>query len=400
MKTERQNNGIGKSALRSRNWNLMLVDDHGRIIPFKRFRGLALTVICLLILAIVALVVSGFFHIYQIRRIDKLVSELTMLRKQTADLRDEKDVLLAQLVTSGILKIPETKSSEPSSEEPASEEAAETEPAAEQQPQNRKATAPVESAPAPETAPGSKEPEQQPVQLEKVKWRADIRQFRADYQLNRSLVQAAFRIYNTSSPKRALSGHAVIVFKDSAKKPLQWISVPEAHLTDGIPDGKSGKRFRINNYMTIKFRAYDMKPPVVLDTASVYVFSEDAELIHSEDFDLDINVQPIAESTNDQEVKKTPDEEPARQPAQSNISLEKQDSSPDEKEDQSPAEVEKENKLPQFAPADQLFLPNRNSGLPWTDNSTAGPNEARRDQDGQSSGSENGNDSSSEGGQQ
>ncbi len=395
MKTERKNNGIGKSALRSRNWNLMLVDDHGRIIPFKRFRGMALTIICLLIIAIGALAVSVFFHLYQLRRIDMLISELTTLRKQAADLRDEKDVLLAQLVTSGTLKVPETKSSQPAPEEPAEEK-----PAEEKQPQNRKSTAPVESAPDPEPVPGPQEPKQQSVQLEKVKWRADIRQFRADYQLNRSLVQAVFRIYNTSSPKRALSGHTVVVFKDSEKKPLQWISVPKAHLTDGIPDGKSGKRFRINNYMTMRLRAYDLKPPVVLDTASVYVFSEDTELIHSEDFDLDINVQPIAEPANDQEAKKTSDEEPARQPAQSNTPLEKQNSSPGEKEDQNPAEVEKENQLPQFAPADQLFLPNRNSGLPWTDSSTAGPNEARRDQDGQSSGSENGNDSSSEGGQQ
>jgi hypothetical protein len=374
MKKEHGNSAKGQSTGRGRNWNLMLVDDHGRIIPFKRIKGIAFFGIFLLIAALFALAVSGYWHMRQIKRMQDLSAELKQLKQKAANLRDEKDILLAQLVTSGTLKVPQTKTSlndqehlkdfsaqnqiqdqaGPPETESTQDSESDTDPAAPEPAEQKTEPVPQPSAKAPKPA--------------EVAWKADIRRFVADYKIEKSLLQASLRIYNTSSPKKQLAGHVVVVFKNTENDPSRWVVSPPAQLIDGVPDGKTGKPFKINNYLTMRFREYDQRPPVVLNSASVYVFTDQSDLIHVENFDLNINVQP-ADPSRENGSAQAADRLPAAQPEQPKG----QGLSSGQNDNKNGSRTNSDTGKSQFAPADQLFLPEKDSGLPWLKPENRGP---------------------------
>jgi hypothetical protein len=127
-----------------------------------------------------------------------------------------------------------------------------------------------------------------------VQWKADIRRFAVTYDPDREVLKAQFRIYNTSKPKRPLAGRSVVAFKEMDTSPLKWFTVPRVPISEGKPDGAMGQAFKINNYRTMTFRAYQQKIPVTYDTASVFVFSADGKLITERDFAFHIDAKPPA----------------------------------------------------------------------------------------------------------
>ena len=278
----------------------MLVGDDGRIIPFRRFKGIAATVIGLTVLAMLAVLVLGIVYVRQGRQISRMREDLEKAQQQAARLRDEKDVLLAQLVVSGKLQ-PKTESATEKKSEGDASDAAEPE----SPPTDRlesEATPPGE----PDTPEKDTAPESQDVELA-----ADIRQFEVTYAPERSLLQASFRIYNVSRPKVPLSGRIVVVFKKQSDSPIRWLAVPSVQLKNGKPGGSHGQAFSINNYRTMQFKAFGQKPPISFDTASVFVFSAKEDLLLNEDFGFKIDYRPPPEP----DVQAAPEEKTPPQPS-------------------------------------------------------------------------------------
>jgi hypothetical protein len=280
-----------KTPSRDRYWSLMLVGDHGRIIPFRRFKGIAIAGLAIVVIAVSALIVLGFMYKHQSTAMARLQGELDQVRQHVGQLRDEKDVLLAQLViqqkmdpkeiSTALGKVPPAKAESVASPPP------EVKPAPIQA-----AAEPIEAEPPIEKAVPEPPPKPKPEPV-KVIPGAEIQQFKAGYRLDRSLLQASFRIYNRSKPKEQLVGKSVVIFKNQEDPQVKWLTIPTLQLTDGMPDGTQGKDFSIRNYRTMEFKAYGIKPPVRFSTVVAMVFSDDGTLILSREFEVDIDARAL-----------------------------------------------------------------------------------------------------------
>ena len=294
----------------------MLVGEHGRIIPVRHIKGMVIFLIGTLIMALIALGVLSFFYLRQSSQLKDLQGDLDETTKQLSQLRDEKDMLLAKLVIEN--KIPvEKKAASP---------AADTEKQEKEAPDARPEQA-ASQPPAPTPSPDPKAAAKQdkpaapaPASKPEVKWSAEIQDFKASYQQDRSILRAVFKICNNSKPKKFLSGRIVTIFKQSDDIPMKWLTVPRVPLENDAPTGKNGKAFGIHNFRTMDFMAFGIKPPINYDTAVVFVFTADGEMILKKEFSFKINLpppplpapKPAAPAPQPVEEKK-PDSQPASQ---------------------------------------------------------------------------------------
>lgn len=268
---------------RDRYWSVMLVGDHGRIIPFRRFKGIAISVVGGLILAVLVIIGLSIAYVLQADTIDELKTSLEESTRQIAKLRDEKDLLVAKLVVNKKTSTEVKQSEPPASDNTAEKEDKNTAEAAAPKPEKETVAAAPEPTPEPTPAPEKKPA--QPVQL-----KADIRRFNIQYQSEKNLLSCDFRIYNTSKPKSALAGRSVVVFKNMDEPPIKWLAVPRVQLADGIPNGKHGKSFKINNYRTMTFKAFGLKPPVRFNAASIFIYTSEGRLLVNREIPINIDV--------------------------------------------------------------------------------------------------------------
>lgn len=261
----------------------MLVGEHGRVIPFRRFKEVAIAIFAIALLSFAALVILGFFYLRQGRTIEALQSELADLRHYTSQLKDEKDVLNARLGIKKAQMTPQLETSGNTEKVKPSVEPA----AGPIKSEAKRATTGAMAAPKERREPEAEKPKPQI-----VKWRADIRQISVSYDRKRSILRARFRVYNTSAPKKKLAGRTVVVFKNKADPPIKWFAVPNVLLSDGQPNGKVGQAFNINNFITMRHHAYGMKAPEKYDAAAVFVFGVDGKLLASKESDFKIEPPP------------------------------------------------------------------------------------------------------------
>lgn len=255
----------------------MLVGDRGRVIPFRHFKGIALGVCCVSFLFLVAFIVMSFLYIGQGKKISDLEDKLEKAQLQNSKLRDEKDLYLTKLMVTQKQEKAAALKEKALDPPEAKTEAPQPEPAK-----------PAAEDPAPDK---KKEAPSKPPEVE-VDWKADVRRFSVSYDPKREVLNAQFRVYNTSKPKKQLTGRSVVVFKVPDDPPVKWMPVPRMPLIDGEPKGTQGRQFRVNNYITMKFRAYHQKAPVAYNTASVFVFSQDGRILANKDFAFKIKTPP------------------------------------------------------------------------------------------------------------
>jgi hypothetical protein len=274
----KEEKGKGKPK-RDRYWSVMLVGDHGRVIPFRYFKTLAIGICLGFILALIAVVVLMVLYTGQSQKLDQLNAQLKEALSQNSKLRDEKDLYLTQLMV-------KKNQNRDAANKPAAAKKTEAK-------NEKKVAKPL--APKPENKPAAGRkikkapPEKQPP---KVQWMADIRRISVSYDPKREVLNAQFRIYNRSKPKKPLSGRSVVVFKTLNDPPIKWFSVPRVQLSDGRPSGNRGQAFKINNYRTMHFRAYRQKAPIRYNMASIFVFSGEGQLLASKDFAFKIDDTP------------------------------------------------------------------------------------------------------------
>ena len=259
----------------------MLVGDHGRVIPFRHFKSLTIGVCIVLILSLVALILLGLMYTQQRRQIAFLEKSLAETRAQTSKLRDEKDLYLTQLIAQQ-KQTGELSQNQPDGKQPQKEDAQ-----TESNDHERQNPIEVQSAPV-------EVKKEAPVQNEapQTQWSADIRNFEVTYDNRQQILKAEFRIYNTSRPKQTLAGRTVVVFKASDDPPIQWATVPAVPLRDGKPVGNNGKSFRVNNYRTETFKTLRRKNSAEYDTASIYIFTHQGELIANRELPFKVDYRP------------------------------------------------------------------------------------------------------------
>ena len=245
----------------------MLVGDHGHVIQFHRFKGAAIGGICLLTISIIVLIVLTITYARQRERIGQFQSELENLRRQAVQLRDEKDLYLTQLIARQEQQAGAFKQAEAASKP---------------------------SDPSSEPAVGKNPPPKPP----SIKSGVDIRGFKATYNAARQMLEAKLKIHNTSKPKKVLTGRIVVVFKNLDDTSIHWLAVPRAQLTNGEPSGSRGEQFRINNYRTFTFRAFEKNAPAKYNMATAFIFSDEGKLLIRKDFTFNVGHEPTDTETS------------------------------------------------------------------------------------------------------
>lgn len=295
-----------------RYWSLMLVGEHGRVIPFRRFKEIAIAVIGIASLSLAALVVIAYLYMQQGKTIGRLQGDLDTARRLAVQLKDEKDVLHAKLV---IYEIQNTPEAAQKTSMQASAQAAPKPKAQENSTPLAQNTAPQIVAAAPTPTAEIKVAEAISPSKPNVNWAVDLQKFEAKFDAGRELLRISVRVVNNSVPKQSFAGRMAVVLKQTDDPPGKWIAMPSVPLTEGKPSGNSGQAFSVQNYRTMDFKAYKQRAPIVYDTATVFVFLTNGEILLARDFHFKIEVKPTPEPK--MEVAPTPHPGPVATPATS-----------------------------------------------------------------------------------
>ncbi len=261
-----------------RRWRVLFISDHGKVFTFKRVKTLiGLTVVAFLLsLAAVAVLAAVNQRIHG--RYHDLERRFKAIEQKAAQLQNERDLLTAQVVlvetrmkeVLGAGPRPTADAKRPADGQ--EEKATEKGPAAAAQTVPGKALETAVSEPAPAFDDG--------IALEDL---------RVGHQRRGNTISIRVRVRNTNSSRRPLAGHLVAVLKGAGLPDSQWLALPSVRLADGRPSGKQkGYSFSINHSITLEHSVPVAKSLPVYDTAVLYVFSKEGDLLFVQEFAIDI----------------------------------------------------------------------------------------------------------------
>jgi hypothetical protein len=256
---------------RGRNWHLLFVDDHGKMISFQWLKNAAMIIIISLLFFIVCSI--SLFALYRSHQNEniQLKEKLEESIKENKSLRNEMDILLARVVRTESKKEPD-HDKKPSLEEEQiilSSESKQTVDVIED-------SHPVQEA--------EKETIKEPVQQTKLGV--------INFNINRGSgspdsLKISFVINNIDQSVKTASGYILIVLKPDENDQNTWFSVPPTELKGGYPiHAKEGQFFRISRFKTVYFQSKSQIPLEQLKIASVFVFDMQGKPVLEKKFPL------------------------------------------------------------------------------------------------------------------
>ena len=93
-------NGIAvpKPKKRADRWTLLFVGDRGKVIPVKRFKGLAITLTFTVFIALALAIGLYFMYNSKAEENESLINALGVSRQKVKSLQDDKELLMVRLV--------------------------------------------------------------------------------------------------------------------------------------------------------------------------------------------------------------------------------------------------------------------------------------------------------------
>lgn len=284
---KKQTPSYPKKKKKEKTWNLLLVGDHGRVINFGKIKGAVISLSVISCVAILCCVLLLYLYMEKKDENTHLKDTRGSLHKMISDLKDEKDVLLAQLVIAqakldryapskkSIEKKDGLKKTEPVNKKPLGTKDT---PNAKQSRQEKTGKKTVVKKTV------VKKPFQPEEKKAPVKLSVSITNFSALHNRDTKLLRARFKINNTTQGSVAVAGRSVVVFskKDDAAKGR--LTMPAVPLKSGRPDGRKGQAFKIRRFKMVAIKAYDKPDPLIYDQATVYVFDAKANLLFEETY--------------------------------------------------------------------------------------------------------------------
>jgi len=256
---------------RGRNWHLLFVDDHGKMISFQWLKNVAMIIIIsLLFFIICSILLFALYRSYQNENI-LLKERLEESIKENKSLRNEMDILLARVVRTESKKEPDHEK-KPRLEEEQTIRASEN-----------KQTVDVITDVHP-VQEAEKETIKEPVQ--------QIKLGVTNFNINRESgspdsLKISFVISNIDPSVKTASGYIFIVFKPDENDQNTWFSVPPTELKGGYPiHAKEGQFYRISRFKTVYFRSKIQIPLEQLKMASVFVFDLQGKPVLEKNFPL------------------------------------------------------------------------------------------------------------------
>ncbi len=273
---------------RARHWTLLFVENHGKTISIRRFKGIAITSIFFLIILITATVCLYFLFNIEREQNKILMNTLAQFQQQVVSLKNDREVLMARLV------VAESKieSSQVKTEE----------------------TLPEKMLDNNDLISSSKKSESDATDLEKIDLfnktqteekfttlepntsvqpakplRVMVDKFNIYHKPDINTLIMEFTLRNIGLKTELVSGDVIVVLKDDEVKMDNWITVPSgAVVSEQLSRKKKGHAFSIYRFVTLKFKVKGETSPDRFKIATVFVFSQKGDLLLKKDFPIEI----------------------------------------------------------------------------------------------------------------
>jgi hypothetical protein len=302
-------------------WQLLLVAEDGRIVPFKRIKGVAVTLAILLVILGLACAGLGWQLTAERIRHRRTLTQLADANRQVLHYKSEHELVSAELVLAearmekaGMLiprrqtRIGQQQPEKTVDTQPelgattggatkATASIAAAVPTAIEHPSAPSASTPPSrvvkenvSTGVPAEAPAK--PKQPPVAMDDLDIKHDAR---------KKILVARFRVNNTGPRSSPVAGRCVVVLKNDQMDPGAWLTMPGVKLVNGKPGGERGQAFKISRYKDMEIKAMGPTDPSSYKTATVYVFDSSGDMILEKDFSIDLPApkpQPVPVSTS------------------------------------------------------------------------------------------------------
>jgi len=277
-----------KPTRKNKRWTLLFVGDQGKVVTIRWFRWIVILWASLLVLA--ATVSGTLYYLYRHARneIVSLERSLDTIQQQIVGLRNDKEVLMAQLVVSEtdmerlrarlgpkqVEKAPGDRSEDRTKKEPRS---------------NSQVTQQREAAVSGlEGKLLSGDPPADSVAQEND-LKVSVEEFNVSHEDSSSTFRAQFILRNTGPDSNLVSGYTAVILKKLDTQPDKWLTLPTLKLAAGVPTGdKKGQYFSIARFKTVRFMVVSRMDPRQFNTATVYVFDANKNLLLEKNFSLNI----------------------------------------------------------------------------------------------------------------
>jgi len=115
-----------------------------------------------------------------------------------------------------------------------------------------------------------------------------VEKFNVSHDADGGMFRAQFVLRNIGYESRPVSGYTAVILKNGDTPPDNWLTLPSLKLRDGVPTGDNpGQYFSIARFKTVHFSVKSKMDPRRYDTATVYVFNENREILFEKDFPID-----------------------------------------------------------------------------------------------------------------
>lgn len=277
-----------KPTRKNKRWTLLFVGDQGKVVTIRWFRWIVMLWASLLVLA--AIVSGTLYYLYRHTRNENVSLErsLDTIQQQIAGLRNDKEVLMTQLVVTETemerLRVrmgpkPVEKALGDRQEDRAKKELR----------SNSKVVQQTEAAVSgPERKLLSGDSPADPV-AQKNDPKVLVEEFNVFHEEASSTFRAQFVLRNNGPDSNLVSGYTAVILKKLDTQPDKWLTLPTLKLAAGVPAGdKKGQYFSIARFKTVRFMVKSKMDPEQFNTAAVYVFDADKNLLLEKNFSLNI----------------------------------------------------------------------------------------------------------------
>lgn len=272
----------GRTPDGDRQWRVLFIGDHGKVIAFKRIKtllGLAVGVAATALTAIVVLaVVNARLH----GRVHEVQERLSAAQLQIQALHRERDLLTAHVV------LAETKAREALAGVSRPAPVQKPDPAvvpgkAAEAPALHPADAATESQPAAAGPPGGG---QFPAGMEET---VVVENFYVGLDAARRTLHLRYKLVAARSARKPLAGHVIAVLKGDDIAPERWMAMPSVDLPKGRPSGRQkGFTFSISHSKAFSHSLPAPAGAPAYTQAVVYVFTPEGHLMTARDYSIDI----------------------------------------------------------------------------------------------------------------
>ncbi len=271
-----------RSPAADRQWRVLFIGDHGKVIAFKRIKTLIGLTIGVIMTALVTVVVLVVVNARMHARMQEAQGHLSAAQLQIQAMHQERDLLNAHVI------LVETKMKETLAGLSRPE-------AWKKQDSVVVAGKPIDSPGSPqaevaaENSPPPAEPTEEiraPVGNEVV---FAVENFYAGWVPSRQTLHLRYKLVATRPARKPVAGHVIVVFKGSGLDPERWLAMPRVDLLRGRPSGRQkGYTFAISHS---KAFSHIMPAPASLPAytqAVLYIFSHEGQLLMAKDYGVDL----------------------------------------------------------------------------------------------------------------